>query len=59
MSNNYVEPKTVLGSVKIGTWKFFKFRVQILTKAMCIASSALMEERKREVVSSIVVALLI
>ena len=47
MSNNYVEPKTVLGSVKIGTWKFFKFRVQILTKAMCIASSALMQERKR------------
>jgi len=27
MGENYVEPKTVLGSVKSNTWKFFKFRV--------------------------------
>ena len=47
MSKNYVEPKTELGSVNSGTWKFFKFRVQIVTKAMCIASSTLMQERKR------------
>ena len=27
MGENYVEPKTVLGSVKSNSWKFFKFRV--------------------------------
>ena len=59
MSNNYVEPKTVLGSVKSSTWKFFKIRVSgaDIDKSYVHCKFCLDGGEKKDVISSIVVAL--